>query len=189
MGNPDGKGSKAGESGKPGEHNGVGNSTGDNGKAPEKPATKPSTAQGTRPGQGRMTGPDGTEFKPSTPSEAKEEKPSKPNDGSAGQSPGGSQGEQSSPPTDANKLFGPESNSKKPNRSEGKQAGQNPSPGPKGSGSASDETDPGGDPTAQAASRRLRQIVERIEKHRDSRPQPAVPGNNNPSGSDKRRDW
>jgi hypothetical protein len=188
MGNPDGKGSKAGETGKPGEHNGVGKSTGDNGKAPEKPATKPSEGPGTRPGQGRMTGPDGTEFKPSTPSSATEEKPSKPNDGASGTAPNGSQGEKSSPPTDAKKLFGPESN-KKPNPAEGKQPGQNPSPGAKGSGSGSDETDPGGDPTAQAASRRLRQIVERIEKHRDSRPQPAVPSNGNPPGSDKRRDW
>lgn len=137
------------------------------GKADSGSTDKPSTAGG-----GTANG---------TPSDASKPDPAQ---------PPGTQDQKSPPREDANKLFRPEQGTpqRNSNSTGGTRPGQGSGPGG-GAGKPSDETDPNGDLTEQAAARRLRQVIERIEKRRDGRPQPAVPGNGNTPSSDKKRDW
>jgi hypothetical protein len=204
-----GKG-KPGDGGKPNPNgkNGVGHTT-EPGTGPVDPASKPEKKDAAS--KGKMVGPDGVIYEP----EDKDKKPSqggktgggdgaseetkepKPGgkDGAAPGAPGETEkprvGKDQPPPPDADKLSKP--GTPRPNDRNGAgQGGGSSAQVRNGAGQSvmdADETDGSGDPRERAATRRLRQAIQRIEKARDARPAPPAPGKGEAPDPNRRRDW
>jgi hypothetical protein len=149
-----------------------------------------------------MVGPDGTTFerRDGQPPPDKPGKPGKPGgadnptgttSGGAAQQPEGT-GKPAPPPEEVNKLFRPEKpGERKPGErgGSGSVSGEQSPGGRTGQGHQGLEGDGDGDPVEKAAARRLKRVIERIEKRRDA----AAPGGGDQKGPvtdpNRRRDW
>jgi hypothetical protein len=203
-----GKKGKPGEGGKPNPNgnNGVGDAQ-ESGTGPADPSAK--STKKNKPSDGKMVGPDGVTYE-------RQDKPSRGTTGSGGEGAtedtkqpqaGGKDGTSNGaagdsdktqepkepPPTPAEleKLF--RNGASRPNDSKGSGSG-GPSSGQTRSGSGkygieADDVAGNGDPREQAAARRLRQAVQRIQNARDGRQPPPGAGPRESPNSDRRRDW
>jgi hypothetical protein len=203
-----GKG-KPGQGGLPSasQKNGVGDAK-SSGTGPADPA--PPTPK-SKPGEGKMVGPDGVTFE-------RQDQPSPGGKAGAGRGPhdaadtppqpGGKDGSPNGaaadggkphdttgqpPAADVDKLFKPGASQpgerKDPGSGGSTSSGGRVGAGRAGLGPDSDMADGTGDPVERAAVRRLRQAVQRIQKARDSRQPPAGPKTEDVPNSDRRRDW
>lgn len=209
---PGGKG-KPGEGGKPKPDgkNGVGDAK-EPGTGEADEAAR--TGKKSPPGEGQKVGPDGVSYKPQDkPSQGGEagegdgpadaaKQPPRP--GGKNGSPLGAPGDADKPrdgkdhpppppSAEVDKLFKP--GTPPPiDRNDRGSGGGGTGQGRAGSGRYgiapdTDETDGTGDPVERAATRRLRQAIQRIQGARDSRQPPPGSGKGEVPGPDRRRDW